>query len=199
MQLTPNFKFEELVRTDKEEFKKLNFEKGLAFVENLKELANIGEIIRSFYNIKYEDKFKKDNLLATVFFESAFRCPELNGNTSGSVKNSVHTYGSAGDTKIRVIDKNTRALKYTIPSMELFTDLFNKTIPLNYEKIGQVIIESTNMKEYTWVHIGIASTEFIKNRKNEMRPWTGIEYKALKSRDPFSYKTIEKLSDIPKL
>jgi hypothetical protein len=32
-----------------------------------------------------------------------------------------------------------------------------------------------------------------------MRPWTGIEYKALKSRDPFSYKTIEKLSDIPKL
>jgi len=170
MKLTTNFSLEELTVTTNEKWKAKNLKEGLLLVDRLTSFAStILEKIRTFYNTK-----------TTV--NSCFRCSEISSSSS-----SQHNFGEAAD-----ITQEGKTPK------ELFIDLFNKTVPLSYDFVSQIILEESisNPGHWGWVHIAERTPRFIQYRKEQGRS-AGLEY-LCKLKNSDSYIVINSLDDIPK-
>ena len=90
MTLSPHFSFEELTRTGQKDLQDANRKEGLAYVERLKALAEMLEVIRAKFG--------------PISVTSAFRGSSVNARAGGS-KTSQHLVGEAADIGCGVSDE----------------------------------------------------------------------------------------------
>ena len=134
-QLSPNFTFGMLTKTEHREFLELNRKEGAQKLTNLARLCNeILEPVRTF--------------MGSALITSAFRCPALN-TAIGGAKNSQHVQAEAADMEFTGATEGA-------PLREAFNKIaFTSTI-----QYSQIIFEFGQ-----WIHMGLLNETLYPGKK----------------------------------
>jgi hypothetical protein len=140
MKLTENFSLEEMTRTDIRPLIDKNAAEGKRYINQLVNLAEIGEIIRAHFN--------RDGIRRPFIVHSAFRCYEVNKAVGGSDL-SQHAVSKDG--------KFSGAIDFHVSGAKL-EDVFTWIYAESNLSFHQLIFEGYDTEKSfvpSWIHIGV--------------------------------------------